>query len=129
MAIFLVVDDSPVTRKTVCKIIKEEGHDTMEASNGREGLEIINTHKPDCIILDLIMPEVGGFEVLETLRDRGSKIPVIVLTADIQKIVKQECIDLGAKAFLNKPMLKKELRGKINKVLGLEKENAHESDT
>ncbi len=117
MGLILVVEDSFTTRKIVCKIVKEAGHEPLQASDGREGLEMISSRKPECIILDLMMPEMDGFEVLKTLNKQESKIPVIVLSADIQEIVKKECMELGAKAFINKPMIKDELHTLIKSVL------------
>ena len=129
MALVLIVDDSSTTRKAIAQIVKADGHETLEAANGREGLEIIAATPPDCILLDLIMPEVDGFEVLKTLREGRSKIPVIVLTADIQEIVHQECLELGATEFINKPMIIKDLSDKIRKSLGFEEEVSNETDT
>ena len=129
MALILIVDDSSTMRKAIRKIVKAEGHDTLEAPDGREGLEIAATHAPDCILLDLIMPEVDGLEVLKALRERGSKIPVVVLTADIQEIVRKECLELGATAFINKPLIGNKLLDTIQKALGFKEEVSNEPDT
>ena len=129
MALILIVEDSSTMRKAIRKIVKAEGHDTLEAPDGREGLEIAATHAPDCILLDLIMPEVDGLEVLKALRERGSKIPVIVLTADIQEIVRKECLELGATAFINKPLIGNKLLDTIQKALGFKEEVSNEPDT
>ncbi|OEU67750.1 MAG: hypothetical protein BA863_12825 [Desulfovibrio sp. S3730MH75] len=129
MALILVVDDSSTMRKAITKVLKEGGHNTLEGADGRKGLEIAAIHAPDCILLDLIMPEVDGLGVLKTLREQGSKIPVIVLTADIQEIVRKECLELGATAFINKPMIGPELLKTIRKVLGLKEETSNEPYT
>ena len=63
------------------------------------------------------------------MREQGSKIPVIVLTADIQAIVRKECLELGATAFINKPMIGPELLKTIRKVLGLKEETSDEPYT
>ena len=129
MALILIIDDSSTTRNAIRNLAKADDHETLEAENGQKGLEIIADQNPDCIILDLIMPEMDGFEVLRTLRKQDSKIPVIILSADIQEIVRKECFELGAKAFINKPLIKRELCNTINKVLGLKKENSNDVDT
>ncbi len=129
MALILIIDDSSTTRNVIRKLVKKDGHETLEAADGQKGLEIVSDNKPDCIVLDLIMPEIDGFGVLKTLRNRDSKIPVIILSADIQEIVRKECLELGASAFINKPLIKRELRKTISKVLGLEKENSNDVDT
>ncbi len=128
MALILIIDDSLTTRNAVARLLKKDGHEILEAADGRVGLELAAAHRPDGIVLDLIMPEIGGLEVLKALRDKGSKIPVVVLSADIQEIVREDCLELGAKAFVNKPMIKDELRETVKNVLDLKKENSHEPD-
>ncbi len=129
MALILVIDDSSITRKAVCRTVREGGHESLQASDGREGFEMAISRKPDCIVLDLIMPEFDGFEVLKALNKQDSKIPVIVLSADIQKIVQEECLELGAKAFINKPLITDNLNNVIKRVLAPSKENANGHDT
>lgn len=104
MATILVIDDSGFQRKIMRKIISSEGHDVAEAANGEEGVEQIAALKPDLITLDLVMPEFGGIDVLTKLKEMGNLIPVIVISADIQDSTKEECMDLGAAAFVNKPV-------------------------
>jgi len=111
LAKILIVDDSMFQRHAVGKVLKEAGHNVLEAENGRVALETTAAEAPDAMILDLIMPEYNGFDTLETLRKKGIQIPVFILTADIQQTTRQRCLDLGATAFLNKPLNKDELRG------------------
>ena len=99
----LVIDDSNFQRLKVLGYLSQAGYDTMEAASGRAGLEVLETEAPDVIILDLLMPELDGFGVLEALKVRGCEIPVIVLTADIQETRKARCLELGVSNFLNKP--------------------------
>ena len=117
MSNILVVDDSMFQRHALARLLREDGHKVMEADNGLTGLEKIESEKPELIILDLIMPKLGGFETLEELRRRGDKTPVIVFTADIQATSRQRCIELGATAFLNKPLVKEELRELVKQCL------------
>lgn len=119
MALILIIDDSSFTRNRIANMVKAEGHETLEASDGRQGLEMTATHSPDCIVIDLIMPEMDGLELLEVLHNQGSKIPRIVVTADIQETVRQECLERGALAVLNKPPKKDELQNILAKALGL----------
>ncbi len=111
MAKILVVDDSMFQRHAVGKLLKEAGHCVLEAENGRVALEKATSDSPDAMILDLIMPECSGFETLDTLRRNGSQIPIFIFTADIQQTTRQKCLELGATAFLNKPLNRDELRG------------------
>lgn len=117
MALILIVEDAWFSRRVLCKVLQGSGHQTLEASNGREGLEMALAHKPECMFLDLLMPEMDGFEVLKTLQEQGSQLPVIVLTADIQETTRQQCFELGAMAVLNKPVVPDQLREWIKKAL------------
>lgn len=89
----------------------------MEAADGREGLRMAQQELPDCILTDLLMPEMDGISLLAALRDLGSKLPVIVLSADIQESKHRQCEELGAAGFLSKPPKSTILLGMIEKVL------------
>lgn len=105
----LVADDSRTSRHFICFILEKAGYKTIQAENGLETIEIYKDHKPCCIILDLLMPEMDGLEVLIELKKIKSETPVIVLTADVQEEVKTECFENGAKAFINKPFKENDL--------------------
>ncbi len=117
MALALVIEDSNFQRKIIIKFLKNEGFEIIEAENGKIGLEKVAEHKPDIIFSDLVMPEVDGFEVLKTLQEQGSKIPVIVLTSDIQTPVREQCLALGAKVFLNKPFNQSQMKQALEGIL------------
>jgi len=119
MALILTIDDSMYMRKKMISILKEDGHEILEAEDGVIGLQMADSHKPDCILLDLIMPEMDGLKVLKSLHESGSKVPVIVITADIQESMQKKCMELGAYAFINKPPKKDELRNAVNNILSL----------
>lgn len=119
MALILTIDDSMYMRKKMISILKEDGHEILEAEDGVKGLQMADSHKPDCILLDLIMPEMDGLKVLKSLHESGSKVPVIVITADIQESMQKKCMELGAYAFINKPPKKDELRNAVNNILSL----------
>jgi CheY-like chemotaxis protein len=118
MAQILMMDDSMYQRHKVRQALEAEGFDLIEAANGREGLEMIALTSPNCILLDLIMPEMDGLEVLQALHDQESSIPIVVLTADIQESTRQRCQELGTAAFINKPLQEAELVNTIKQVLG-----------
>ena len=79
MAKIVIIDDSNFQRKIITKFVKAEGHETYEVANGKIGLELIATHKPDIILCDLVMPEVDGYEVLRTLQEQNSKNLILFL--------------------------------------------------
>jgi DNA-binding response OmpR family regulator len=100
----LVVDDEPELLKALCVRLTAEGFTCETASNGREALERIEAQLPDLMILDLIMPEVTGYEVCRQLQDdpRTAALPVLVLTAVPQRAIIQTA-ELGAATILHKP--------------------------
>jgi twitching motility two-component system response regulator PilH len=117
MARILIVDDSLSARQGISQTVGDCGHETIVAANGLEALDLVAEQKPDCMVLDLLMPEMDGFDVLKMLKNRGLKIPVIVLSADIQETTRVECLKLGAFRFLNKPPMAAELMGAIREAL------------
>ena len=98
----LIVDDSQFTRLNLSNFLKKNEYEIFEAENGVAGLEAIQKYNPDCILSDLLMPEMDGYGFLESLNKQKIKIPVIILTADIQATTKK-IIQAGAVAIINKP--------------------------
>ena len=117
MALILITDDAAFSRRMVRKALLEDDHVVLEAANGRECLEMVSAHSPQCIMLDLLMPEMDGFGVPQALREQGVKVPVIILSADIQESAHQQCMDLGAYAMLKKPPKAPEIRAMVQKAL------------
>ncbi len=103
MATILIIEDSRFTRSSIAKALKANAYEVLEADNGALGLAMIIKHSPDIIISDLLMPEMDGFELLESLRSQGIAIPVIIMSADIQETTRRRVLELGAKTLLNKP--------------------------
>ncbi len=104
-------------RAIIRSILKDEGHETLEAVDGAKGLETAIAEKPDFMISDLIMPVMDGHALLAALSKEGLKIPVVIVTADIQDGVRQKCLDQGAVDFVNKPVKNDELRGVIQNLV------------
>lgn len=103
MAKVLIIDDSRFARLRLSTPIKEAGFDVFEAANGIEGLELTRRHRPDCIICDLLMPEMDGYGFLEHIKEEGLSTPVLILTSDIQEKTRNKIMDLGAKDLITKP--------------------------
>lgn len=104
MARILIIDDSSFQRGIIRKTLLQAGYETIEAKNGREGLSRAHDDIPDLILLDLVMPEMDGFTVLSELQKEQNAVPVLVLSADIQEMTREQCLALGAAGFLNKPV-------------------------
>lgn len=118
MALILITDDAAFTRRMIRKVLLEDGDNVViEAGNGVECLEMLESHTPDCMLLDLLMPELDGYGVLQGMKDRGLKIPVIVLSADIQDSAREQAMALGAFAMLKKPPKGPEVRAMIQKAI------------
>jgi CheY-like chemotaxis protein len=117
MANILICDDSAFTRSMIKDILKAEGHTFLDATDGDVLLRIIKEEKFDLILLDLLMPNKNGFEVLSELKTLGNGMPVIIVSADVQDGSRKKCFELGAVAFLNKPPKSLELVNEINKAL------------
>ena len=117
MACILVVDDSAFTRNRIKSTLGAAGFETLEADSGLKCLSALDARIPDCIVLDLNMPEMNGFEVLEHLKETGSKIPVIMCSADLQESSRERCMELGARDMITKPPKKDQLLAAIASVL------------
>ncbi|MFC2089816.1 PleD family two-component system response regulator [Bacteroidota bacterium] len=112
----LIVDDSLTSRLFLANILEENGHTIHQSVDGKDVLEKIQSIHPDLVILDLLMPDVDGFEVLKILKSENIDVPIFVLSADIQDDVRKECIELGAKKFLTKPYVAEDLLAAIERL-------------
>ena len=121
MPMVLVADDSYLSRQTLVKLLKEENYEVAEAVNGKDTIEKILKQPPDCLLLDLLMPEMDGFAVLNALGKKGLLVSVIVVSADIQDTTRAKCHELGAVGFLNKPSKANEVLGAVRKALASRK--------
>lgn len=117
MAVVLIIDDAAFSRRMLRKYLQVDGYEILEAANGKEGLETIKSHKPGCILTDLLMPEVNGFELLKQLQQEGLKIPAIIISADIQDSSRQQAMELGAVSFINKPAKEDDVRQAVRQIL------------
>jgi two-component system KDP operon response regulator KdpE len=114
--VILVVDDEPRIISMIRMNLELEGHRVIEAHNGLEALEQIRTKLPDLVLLDVMMPELDGFETLKMLREFSS-IPVIMLTAKGEENDKVYGLELGADDYVTKPFAPRELSSRIKAVL------------
>lgn len=109
MKSILIVDDAAFARRMLRKILQADGYEILEASNGQEGLEIVRAHTPDCVLTDILMPDIDGFGFIEMLQAENFKIPIIIISADIQDASRDRGIKLGAAGFINKPVKENEV--------------------
>lgn len=113
----LIVDDEARIRRLVADFLRNEGYYILEADNGLKAIEIFNNNKEiDLVILDVMMPEYDGWEVCKEIR-KGSKIPIIMLTARIEESEELYGFVLGADEYITKPFNPLILVARINVIL------------
>ncbi|MGB8647326.1 MAG: response regulator [Anaerolineae bacterium] len=115
----LVVDDNRINRMQLKRVLEQQGHTVALAENGRQALEVIRQAPFDLLLLDIIMPELDGYQVLERLKQDPDlrEIPVIVISAldEMDSVIK--CIGLGAEDYLPKPFNPLLLRARLGACL------------
>jgi len=115
----LVVDDEPEAVELVEFNLKQSGYAVMTAVDGAEALKKARSQSPDLIVLDLMLPEMDGFEICKTLRldPATARVPILMLTAKAAEIDRVLGLELGADDYLTKPFSPRELMLRIKKIL------------
>ena len=116
MKTILVADDKANIRNLVRDYLEAEGFRVVIAANGREALYAARAEKPDLILLDIMMPEMSGYDFIKTYR-KESETPIILLTAKLDETDKVLGLELGADDYVTKPFGMKELTARIHAVL------------
>ncbi|HEY5239434.1 MAG TPA: response regulator transcription factor [Rhizomicrobium sp.] len=109
----LVVDDEPPIRRFLRTSLTAQGYNALEADDGKSALDMLRRNHVDVLVLDLGLPGLGGFEVIEQLRDAGSALPIIVLSSRTDEAGKVKALDLGADDYVMKPFGMDELLARI----------------
>ena len=112
----LVVDDEVNLREMVRLYLEREGYRVVEAGNGRDALFVARYEKPDLVLLDLMMPEMGGYDFIRSFT-KESDTPIIVLTAKLEESDKVVGLELGADDYVTKPFGIQELIARVRAVL------------
>jgi two-component system, OmpR family, response regulator VicR len=113
----LIVEDEVLLLKTLEFKLKKEGYDVFVSKNGLDAISDINTHQPDFVVTDIMMPVLNGLEVVSYVRNEwNSKIPVIVLSSAKHDNIVDQAMDLGASDFISKPFSPDELVIKIRSL-------------
>ena len=112
----LVVDDEQTVRSVVSDYLRRDGIRVTEVDNGRRALEAVANDRPDVVVLDVMLPEVNGFEVLAEIRS-NQDLPVIMLTARTSETDRVAGLDLGADDYVVKPFSPRELAARVRSVL------------
>ena len=113
----LIVDDEPEMVRGLEDNFRFEGYQTLAATTGKEGLALAVREAPDLILLDIMMPELSGWDVLRALRQKGLDVPVIMLTARGEEVDRVLGLELGADDYVTKPFSLRELLARVRAVL------------
>ncbi|MGC8115222.1 chemotaxis protein [Pseudomonas sp. 1D4] len=113
----LIADDSSLSRKLVLKALPELlTEEVSQAANGQEVLAAYEAGQAEIIFLDLTMPVMDGFETLERLRKSEAEAIIIVVSADIQPLARQRVMELGAAAFIKKPITSEAMNAVLHEI-------------
>lgn len=113
----LVVDDSSFSRRTLRLLLESMGLSVEEASNGAEALERFYINAPALVLLDLVMPDMTGNEVLAKFHELNPAVPVIIATSDLQAATADDVRAAGAVALINKPITRTVLETTVRAAL------------
>lgn len=117
----LIVDDSKTVVHALKTVLEQDGYTTLTAMNGEQAVEMTRQHKPDLVLMDVIMPGMTGFQATRILHKdpETAEIPVVIISASEQPTEKAWCKRLGAKGFLPKPIQRGQLFPCIENLLDL----------
>lgn len=120
MAKILVVDDSPTQQKNLAKLVEGQGHESLTAGDGMEGVETARQEKPDLILMDVVMPELNGFQATRKISQdpETSHIPILIVTTKDQQTDQVWGKRQGASGYIIKPPDENDLKKQIADLLG-----------
>jgi len=110
----LVVEDDAPVRTLVAEVIRLQGHDVLEAANGVQAIELAASGQPDLVLVDWVLPDISGTEVILELRRQGLTGPVVMLTARSAKMDEVVGLEVGADDYITKPFDSRILAARIN---------------
>ena len=113
----MIVEDDNNTRKLMCTVLEQYGYSTFPATDGVDGLEILDKKHIDLIILDIMMPRMDGFEFTETLRQSGCNIPILMISAKQSPIDKRKGFIIGTDDYMTKPFDEEEMVLRVGALL------------
>ena len=114
----LVAEDNMINRKVACRVLQSLGIECETACNGQEAVDVVaeaasGGRRLDAVLMDMCMPVMGGVEATRCIRDLGSRIPIVAMTANALDKDREECLAAGMNGFLSKPVLREQLAARI----------------
>jgi CheY-like chemotaxis protein len=118
-ASILVIDDDAISREALIVLLEEEGYEVLTASGGEEGLKAVEEHRPNVLLLDMMMPGMDGVEVIRRIRQEPElgRVRIIALTGDVTRERRQKVFESGADQFVAKPFRIPELLDTVREIL------------
>src|SRR3954454_7078078 len=115
--LILIVDDDMELSDGIRAVLEHQGHKVVQARDGQQGKQAVYHHRPDLVILDMMMPRMGGYPVLEHFRDKPDAPPIIMITANEGSRHKAYAEYLGVVEYIRKPFAMEKLMDAVNKGL------------
>jgi two-component system, OmpR family, alkaline phosphatase synthesis response regulator PhoP len=112
----LVIEDDRATRKALKQLFEPEGYTVETAENGAQGLALFRTSRPNFVILDLRMPQIGGQDVCRLIRKESEDVPILILTGSAAEVDRVLLLELGADDYVIKPFSPKELLARVRAI-------------
>jgi DNA-binding response OmpR family regulator len=110
----LVVEDDEPIRTLVAEVVRLQGHDVLEAANGAQAIELASSGQPDLVLVDWVLPDISGTEVIRELRRQGLVSPMVMLTGRTTKMDEVVGLEVGADDYITKPFDSRILAARIN---------------
>jgi two-component system cell cycle response regulator DivK len=120
--LILIVDDEPQNRKLFRDVLKHKGYTTIEAENGRQGVEMAEKFMPDLILMDMHLPIMDGIEATKHLlsNESTSRIPIVALTASVMPGDRERILEAGCQGYISKPVHISDLLSSVAEYLSLD---------
>jgi len=117
MSRILVIEDDAAILRGLSYNLSSESHEVLTARDGETGYSMIGAHRPDLIILDLMLPKLGGVDICRRLRAEGTSTPILMLTARAEESDRVHGLDIGADDYVTKPFSVRELMARVRALL------------
>jgi DNA-binding response OmpR family regulator len=117
MATILAVDDEPLTCRLLEISLSRLGHEVLTTTSGLAGIELVQQVRPSLVILDLVLPDTDGLEMLQRIREIAPQTAVVIFTAWGSELIERKASSLGARAFLQKGRVPGLLRSTVSQIL------------
>ena len=119
--VILIVEDDPKSLTLTKDLLKISGYDTIQATDGQQGVEVAKAKRPDLILMDIMMPKMDGYTATNILKkdEVTKKIPIVMLTAVGYELNKQLADKVGSNGYITKPFSRQQLIDAINPLLGV----------